>query len=273
MEYLVSGEIYLKRGPTLIKKRRSNDEGARDYADSFLDVIIRDVDAQTGYKIVIPEELSDDIIDSFNYVISEIESFDDSTKELMSKFLKMYISDCMNFILLGGNPSELNKRRESDRDTYNYSGTSDFWKIFIGDSITMHMCDPSYDIERNYENKDDMQKEFISLYDFLKKAAFVGREFRRTKPATLQSGNVSKDFIDDGFSNDKYIVLYATQELFLVKEIEKSGSERYRLINSIFTLDGNYEFFGKVYEEYHDIDKVYSEIIKQIDEKSNKRRK
>ena len=34
--------------------------------------------------------------------------------------------------------------------------------------------------------------------------------------------------------------------------------------NSIYTLDGNYGFFGPVYEKYRDKNKVYQEILAQI---------
>ena len=60
------------------------------------------------------------------------------------------------------------------------------------------------------------------------------------------------------------IVLYCMQDLFLVKSIDIGLGERYKLINSRYTLDGNYEFFGPVYEEYRDKDKVYAEILQQV---------
>lgn len=62
----------------------------------------------------------------------------------------------------------------------------------------------------------------------------------------------------------KYIVLYATQELFLIKRKDRILGEEYALINSRYTLDGNYEFFGPVYGEYRDTNKVYTEILEQV---------
>ena len=69
----------------------------------------------------------------------------------------------------------------------------------------------------------------------------------------------------DSSAISDYTVLYATRDLFLIKRINNIfGKEKYDLINSRYTLDGNYEFFGPIYEEYRDTNKVYREILEQV---------
>lgn len=150
---------------------------------------------------------------------------------------------------------------------------------------------------------DELNKRFIRLSDYLKDALFVGREFRRIQPSYRYSKceNVD-DFLLSLFSGrnywkrreiikreysviedisfigiDKYsknIVLYMKDNIFLVKYTGRFG-EGYRIIDCSYTWDGNYEFYGDVYEEYSDRNKVYSEIVKQLkdyDSKFDKRR-
>ena len=69
----------------------------------------------------------------------------------------------------------------------------------------------------------------------------------------------------DPFTNEKYIVLYAMQDLFLIRVVDDPlTSDRYELINSKYTIDGNYKFIGKTYSEYKDKQKVYTEIFEQL---------
>ena len=104
------------------------------------------------------------------------------------------------------------------------------------------------------------------MSEFLKKATFVGRQFNRTKPITSALGKEDKSYMNSnsGISETKYIVIYATQELFLIKRINRILGQKYDLIDSRYALDGNYEFFGPVYEEYSDTNKVYREILEQV---------
>ena len=114
---------------------------------------------------------------------------------------------------------------------------------------------------KTYKNKKSLDKNFIKLSIFLEKATFIGREFVRTKPP-----KDSEDYSYMKLEGYRYIALYCMQDLFLIKYIAPGLGERYKLINSIYTLDGNYEFFGPVHEEYRDKNKVYSEILAQINE-------
>lgn len=140
---------------------------------------------------------------------------------------------------------------------------------------------------------DELNKRFIKLSDFIRDAEFVGREFRRTQPVyrytkfnSVYSGFVrginrwhlvnTRDYnvrtdrsYMRNYENDKNIVLYMKDNIFLVKYISCYG-EFYKIIDCSYTSDGNYEFYGKVYEEYRDRDKVYLDIVKQIDSYNEK---
>ena len=146
-----------------------------------------------------------------------------------------------------------------------------------------------FSLELDNMSLEEINNRFISLSDFLKDATFVGREFRRTKPICRDGNyrtayvrrrsynvltrefNVLMDksymgahteFITGDFF--KSIVLYMKDNIFLVRKINRFG-DRYEIIGCNYTCDGNYEFYGPVYEEYMDRDKVYSEIVEQID--------
>lgn len=158
-----------------------------------------------------------------------------------------------------------------------YSGTTSFWQLFTNDgsSIMMKACRSL--LKKYYYTKESMEQDFIKLTDFLEYATFVGREFKRTKPVVIDNNiRYSKYKEDKSYMGNvdsfKYIVLYATQELFLIKRI-CNGKEEYGLINSKYTLDGNYVFFGEVYEEYKDKEKVYSEVFKQVTEENKKHKR
>jgi len=133
---------------------------------------------------------------------------------------------------------------------------------------------------------DDINKRFIKLYDFIKDAKFIGREFRRIQPVCRYSKykSISNGFVRgirrlmlvpnncgiiedssymESYDNSKNIVLYMKDNMLLVKYISRYG-EFYKIIDCSYVCDGNYEFIGDVYLEYMDRDRVYSEIVEQI---------
>lgn len=126
-----------------------------------------------------------------------------------------------------------------------------------------------------FPSKESLEEQFTSLYDFLNIATFIGKEFNRTKPLKLLSG-IDKSYTHEESTSKcstKYIVLYATQDLFLIKRIEYDYSKKYDLINSYYTLDGNYAFYGETHDEYRDKNKIYNEILEQIEQNKQKRKK
>lgn len=164
------------------------------------------------------------------------------------------------------------------------SGVSDIYQLYGYDiggyQINQYACYGSIILELENMSLDEINKRFIKLSDYLRDAQFVGREFRRIQPVYRYSkfridtirGRIDRTrnyntITDRSFMSDcdsKHIVLYMKDNIFLVKDISCLG-EFYRIIAGDYTYDGNYEFYGDVYEEYNDRDKVYLEIMEQID--------
>lgn len=136
------------------------------------------------------------------------------------------------------------------------------------ESSKHHLNESDY---RIYHDKSQMTREFTSLIDFLNTATFVGRKFRRLKPI-VTDGIKDYSYTDLQLKLDgEVIVLYAMQDLFLVKDMSKMFGTRYELIRSKYTLDNNYEFYGKVYNEYADMGQVYKEISIQLSKEKTKK--
>lgn len=147
-----------------------------------------------------------------------------------------------------------------------------------------------FSFELDNMSLEEINNRFISLFDFLKDATFVGREFRRTKPVyrfanvPINTGFVrginrrfyliesrdrvktDRSFMNSNEDGSKYIVLYEKDNIFLVRNINNNNcfSDEYMIIGCNYTCDGNYEFFGDVYEEYMDREKVYLGYLEQI---------
>ena len=188
---------------------------------------------------------TDDIIFCLDYV-KPIEKDKEKIDDFLTKFklLKTY--------------------EESIDEKQSFSGAGSFWKAFTTDgrSIELRQCDIVQNDARIYSSIEELNSDFIKLSDFLNKATFVGRKFKRTTPLKAKNGKSDRSFMDVTYN--EYIVLYATQDLFLVKETDELDGDKYRLIYSRYTLDGNYVFYGEVYSEYKDKQKVYSEILEQL---------
>ena len=176
------------------------------------------------------------------------------------------------------------------------SGADDIYQLYGYDmnGFKLNQYTTYGDLVFEIENVslDDINKRFIKLSDFINDAKFIGREFRRTQPVCRYSKykSVSNGFVRgirrltlvpndcgvitdrsymENYENNKNIVLYAKDNMFLVKYISRFG-EVYKIIDCSYTSDGNYEFYGDVYEEYRDRDKVYSEIVEQINSYNKK---
>lgn len=156
---------------------------------------------------------------------------------------------------------------KNDKDGMSYRGTNSFWQLFTNDGQEITLSEINVmgnGLIRKYHSKESLDKDFVKLSSFLKKSVFVGRELRRIKPVKRNNGGPEdKSYMGLSSFKQNTIVLYATQDLFLVMKSNEYG-KGYALINSIYTLDGNYEFFGPVYEEYRDRNKVYTEILRQV---------
>ena len=126
-------------------------------------------------------------------------------------------------------------------------------------------------IKERYISLDELDRGYISLFDFIKEGKFIGREFRRISPMITYYGVdgdnariIDNRYLDMDCYDSKYIVLYEKDNTFLVKYMY-SNKGLYVIIDCRYIQDGMYEFIGDVYVEYMDREKVYLDIVKQLD--------
>ncbi len=166
---------------------------------------------------------------------------------------------------------------DSQENIINYSGTNNFWELYTSDGKHIAMrSNELHPLIKDYNGIEEINKDFIKLTDFLKKSTYVGREFIRTKPIITCDNKHDRSFmkINPILEKEKHIVLYAMQDLFLIRVIDDPFIKpRYELVNSKYTLDGNYKFIGEVYSEYKDKAKVYREIYEELKENNKKKRR
>ena len=97
-----------------------------------------------------------------------------------------------------------------------YSGTDSFWQLSTYDGVNLKLteCMASLKNVEAYKSKKDLDKDFVKLSQFLNKATFVGREFKRTKPTKTSTGKDDRSYMwlfdgDKAYLNGHCIVLYA----------------------------------------------------------------
>ena len=122
-----------------------------------------------------------------------------------------------------------------------------------------------------YIDKETMERDYISLIDFLQQAKFIGRKFYRTKSIISASVYEAIAYMEDNdYENNEiteYIVLYATENLFLIKSIHQHGEKyftNYEIVDERYIKDNNYKFYGEVHNEYKDKNSLYIDILKEI---------
>lgn len=198
-------------------------------------------------------------------IISDIKF--DSTKENPDTSKLLYLDSL----------EEYKNYLDTQKTIINYLGTNIFWQLYTldGQHIIMR-SNEQHPLIKDYTSPKEVTKDFIKLSDFLNISTFVGKKFIRTSPRLTLNGKIDSSFMPskDPYSKEEYIVLYAMQDLFLIRvKNDPFIEDRYELINSKYTLDGNYKFIGKVYPEYKDKLKVYTEIFQQLTSKQKKKKK
>lgn len=152
------------------------------------------------------------------------------------------------------------------KENIDYSNMSHFWQLNVEDGKTLRVrvCDEfSYNVEETYNSIGDFKKDFIGVLEFLDQATFVGKQFKRTAPSYSSTGYKDISFMGD---SGEHIALYCTKDLFLVKSTYFGLQPKYKLVTGHHISDGKYEIFGPEHEEYRDKNKVYFEILAQINE-------
>ena len=143
-----------------------------------------------------------------------------------------------------------------------YSWIDEFWHLEKEDNgYSLRVYDnKEVDAERNYESLEELNVDFISLSDFLEKAEYVGRYFKRTKPI-----GGDKSFMQEDRS---IFLLYLYDNVAIYRIIEKdifSGDdyEEYKILSCRYLEDGNYDFYGDCIESFNDKAGVYNAIYEQ----------
>ena len=247
MNYLINGDIYLKIKPDVLYEKEHE-----EYL-SIINKIIMYVNGQTGYEIVLPEEIEEDEILSLNYIISEINDLDESTKSLISERTKRLINTIFNYILSGGDEKRI--CRNGNEAIIDYSGCDSFWILLTDGNYSALVQKSNPNNIKLFNNNPD--NKFIRLYDYLVSSTYVGMYFRRVKPLVYRNDK-DYSFVNPDYYN--YLVLYANDDLFLIKELRE---EEYFLLERKYFKDGNYELYGHIDEEYG-IERIYKEIINQL---------
>jgi hypothetical protein len=155
-------------------------------------------------------------------------------------------------------------------DVYkDYSWTMKFWALSKKDkgySLRAYVNKREV-AQRDYESLEELNVDFISLSEFLEKAEYVGRYFKRTKPT-------SDGIITYMMENKHCFLLYMYDNVAICREIIDNfftgeRVERYIILSSKYLEDGNYSFYGDYIESFNDKFGIYSEIYAQ--EYSSKR--
>ena len=165
-----------------------------------------------------------------------------------------------------------------NRDSYcidSRGADSFFYVVEDTDGYRLIECNKDIGVNR-YISLNELNYGYIKLSDFLRDAKYIGRGFKRIEPVITYYGTdidicriIDNMYLEiDGYDN-KYIVLYEKDNIFLVKYMF-GYNEWYSIIDCRYIQDGNYQFYGKVYEEYKNIDRVYLEIMEQINSFSKK---
>lgn len=153
--------------------------------------------------------------------------------------------------------NQLKKEREEEA----LSGTDEYWILVDTENGIKIKEQVPFDPARTYKNKEELNKDFISLHDFLSESIYVGRYFRRTKPL-----DNDRNFM---IENGNYLVLYKNNNNMIALENSKEEKE-YVIITSKYIEDDNFEFYGEYTEEYKDIEALTIDITKKINSKQKK---
>jgi hypothetical protein len=155
-------------------------------------------------------------------------------------------------------PTKMNDRvNEPVKD---YSWTDDFWHLRkTADGYKMRTIESSY-TNRDYKSFKKLNVDFISLSEFLEKAEYVGRYFKRTKPIGRDKSYMQED--------RSIFLLYLYDNVAIYRIIEEdifSGDdyEEYKVLSCRYLEDGNYEFYGDYIESFNDKAGVYNAIYEQ----------
>ena len=143
----------------------------------------------------------------------------------------------------------------------NYSYMDNFWVLVTnGKQINLLFQDPFIDKVVSFDSKSQMNKKYMRLAEFLDKATYVGRYFRRTTPVN-----------DDDFSymdkDSNILVLYTDGKIMLIND-RYDDHDIYAILSPEYLVDGNYQIYGDLNDGYTDKAELYRAIHRQIIEQN-----
>ena len=149
----------------------------------------------------------------------------------------------------------------------------------------------SYDMFDEITHTQINEEEFIPLFDFIRQAKYVGKEFKRTSARLIPNAkgstsqrifivkkgkllNTSKRYTeDDSYMNPSDLfrtyVMYEKDGIMLVKKIYL-GQPRYELMESCYLKDGSYELYGNIEESKED---TLLNIMNQMQERESRNKR
>ena len=160
----------------------------------------------------------------------------------------------------------IKKDEDKGNNSIYLGGLSKFWHLKEDNGEFVLSCD---DFVKRYKGMDEVNKDFISLEEFLKGAKYIGYQFQRTEAI--------KDLDDEFDSNytrfngySVYVALYENDGVILAYHMNSRFEQYdYVVIPRFYTKDGKYEFLGKdAFISYKD--DVYKQIIEQEDKTKGK---
>ncbi len=146
-----------------------------------------------------------------------------------------------------------------------WTGCDSFWTLKETDKgITMNEHSlTGQGIQKEYESREDISEEFISLNSFLENGKYIGRFFRRTKLVNPE---------DKGFLpvNHNIFALYENSGTILAIK-NSNGKNEFRVISKKYTEDNNYEYYGEEKPSYDNEKEIKKAITKQLTYSDNNR--
>ena len=189
---------------------------------------------------------------------------------------------------------DLYVKRGPENGSSDYSYITDFIERKDGKMTAYSTL--AYDSFEDKCDRHNRYKHYTKLTQFLKKAEYIGKKFRRTQPVKLYNeyhpipiemeyilktsrmnngararrrrNHVPSCGIDRSYmiDNPDLIVLFATPELVLIEKTDYYlGKKRYEMLNTIYISDGNFEFYGEQIPQTKSKEDVLLEIMEQVE--------
>ena len=231
MGILMSGQIYIKRGPEPYKME--------DWEKDMIDKTIGALD--NGEFEEFFEEMNGEPLD-----LSLVEAMKDVLSTELNKEGKLDYSGCTDFWICTITDGIFMK-----------NGDGKYIKLEVinkyGERITKECT------------VKELGDNFISLTSFLEQAEYIGKKFKRTKPL---DGDFA--YVHDEFSIpevDDVLALYKLDNLLLVYSRDGFNKKdyEYEILDTRYLEDGNYKFYGKENKEFKDKKtEIYQGIFNQM---------